>query len=123
MEWTDRLPLLYRLLLNARHYPLSPASGYSSLDKVAVPPEPLPALVADSLGRAERLVQLGLSEDTVAADAATQPGREWLLIGEGRGIHRPELRREKLGVTAADPKDDQRAGIADDRGSHRVREL
>ena len=76
-----------------------------------------------SVGRAERLVELRLDEDTVAADAAAKPCGERLLIGKGAGVHRPKFGCEQLGVTAADAKDDQRAGIADHGRAYGVREL
>ena len=69
------------------------------------------------------LIQHRLGKNAIATDAAAKPCGEWLLIGKAGRVHRPEFRREQLGVTTAHPEHDQRSRIPYHRGSHGVREL
>ena len=87
------------------------------------PRKSLAALLADKRGRAERFVELRLGEDAVATDAASKPRGERLLVGEAAGVHRPKFWRKQFRVTAADAEHDQRAGVADHGGPHRVGQL
>ena len=80
------------------------------------------------------LEQLRLDKDMVAFNAAAHPRGERLLRGKVAGDNRPvlgrehkagveradrKLRRKQRRILAADAKHDQRAGVADDGGSHR----
>ena len=56
--------------------------------------EPLPTLFADDCARAERLIELGFGEDAIAAEAATNPCAEWLLVHQGIWIEGLEFGRQ-----------------------------
>jgi hypothetical protein len=72
-----------------------------ALDCGARATEPLPALLADCSGRAERLVRVGLCENAVSADTAAKPRGERLLVGEGAGQwFDSRLRAKNVGVIA-----------------------
>src|SRR5262249_12389888 len=93
------------------------------LNRVPWNPEPLAALMPASASSVLRFVQFRCREDTIAADAAAEPRRIWLLIGERTGFHRAELGRKQLGIAAADAKYNKRTGITDHCGSDSMRQL
>jgi len=82
-----------------------------ALDRGGRATEPLPALVADKIGRAERSEELVFHRDPVSADTAAKPCGERLLVGERAGVHGTKLRREQFGVAAPDAKCDQRLAM------------
>ncbi len=52
-------------------------------DHGSVSAESLPALLADEISCAKRLIQLRLRENAVVAEAPPEPCSEGLLVGEG----------------------------------------
>lgn len=101
----------------------SESNSTLALSRGAQASEPLPALLADQSGRAEGLIGLGLRKNAVPTNATAKPGGEGLLVGKGTSVHWPKFRREQFRVAAPYAEGSKRAGIADDRGAHRVREL